>query len=115
VGFGYKLSISFRTEENHGIRWWGWPVEGPSRCKLTSRQQSGMKYANPNVSSYLAVALFGNVCRFVSQRFLLRIRVWPGWSWPKHLPSYPIEIVGASTSPRPVTFTIWEAYSLHRF
>jgi hypothetical protein len=35
-----------------------WLVAGPPRCKMTSCQQSGTKYANPNLSPYLAVALF---------------------------------------------------------
>jgi hypothetical protein len=35
-----------------------WPVAGPSGCKLTSSQLSGIKHANPNVSPYLAVVLF---------------------------------------------------------
>jgi hypothetical protein len=45
--FGYQLSISSRIEENHG------------------RSQSGIKYANPNVTSHLAVALFEKACIFV--------------------------------------------------
>jgi hypothetical protein len=35
-----------------------WPVAGPFGCKLTSSQQSGINYANPNIFPYLAVALF---------------------------------------------------------
>jgi hypothetical protein len=35
-----------------------WPVAGPSGCKLTSSQQSGIKDANPNISPYLCCALF---------------------------------------------------------
>jgi hypothetical protein len=51
--FRYQLSICSRTEENHGKPWSSCPVEGPSRCELTSIQQSGIKYMNPNVSPYL--------------------------------------------------------------
>jgi hypothetical protein len=55
----YQLSICSRIEENHGKPRSSWPVAGPSGCKLTSSQQSGIKYANPNVSPYLCVlALF---------------------------------------------------------
>jgi hypothetical protein len=49
----YQLSICSRIEENHGNPWSSWPVAGPSECKLTSRQQSGIKYANSNVSPSL--------------------------------------------------------------
>jgi hypothetical protein len=45
--FGYQLSICSRTEENHGKPWSSWPIAEPSRCKLTSSQQSDIKYANP--------------------------------------------------------------------
>jgi hypothetical protein len=56
---GNQLSICSKIEENHGKPWSSWPVAGPSGCKLTSSQQSGIKYANPNVSPYLCVpALF---------------------------------------------------------
>jgi hypothetical protein len=41
-----------------------WPVAGTSVYKLTSSQLSGIKYANPNVIPYLAVAIFANVYRF---------------------------------------------------
>jgi hypothetical protein len=30
-----------------------WPVAGPPGCKLTSSQQSSIKYASPNISPYL--------------------------------------------------------------
>jgi hypothetical protein len=58
VEFGYQLSICFGTKENHGKPWSSWPVPGPSRCKLTSSQQSGIKYASPNISSYAVFFLF---------------------------------------------------------
>jgi hypothetical protein len=47
VEFGYQFNICSGTEENHR-----------SGYELTSRQQSDMKYANPNVSPHLAVGLF---------------------------------------------------------
>jgi hypothetical protein len=50
VKFGYQLSICSGTKENHGKPWSCWPVAGPSGCKLTSSQQSGIKSANPNIS-----------------------------------------------------------------
>jgi hypothetical protein len=58
VEFGYQLSICSGNEENHGKPGSSWPVAGPSGCKLTSSQQSGIKYATPNISPYVAVALF---------------------------------------------------------
>jgi hypothetical protein len=53
VEFGYQLSFCSRTEENHGKPWSSWPVAGPSGCKLTSSQETGVKYANPNIGPYL--------------------------------------------------------------
>jgi hypothetical protein len=53
--FGYHLSICSGIEENHGKSGSSWPVAGPSGCKLTSTQQSGIKDENPNISPYLAV------------------------------------------------------------
>jgi hypothetical protein len=41
--------------------WSSWPVAGPSGCKLTSSQQSGIKYANPNVSPYLCVLALSEI------------------------------------------------------
>jgi hypothetical protein len=52
VEFGYQLSICSRTKENHGKPWSSWPVAGPSECKVTSSQQSGINSANPNISPY---------------------------------------------------------------
>jgi hypothetical protein len=43
VEFRYELCICSRIEENHGKHWWSWSVAGPSGCKLTSSQQSGIK------------------------------------------------------------------------
>jgi hypothetical protein len=59
VEFRYQLVICSRAEENQGNPWSICPVAGPSGCKVTSSQLSGIKYGNPNVSPYLAVALFG--------------------------------------------------------
>jgi hypothetical protein len=50
VEFGYQLSICSGIEENDGKPWSNCPVGGPSGCKLTSSQQSGIKDANPNIS-----------------------------------------------------------------
>jgi hypothetical protein len=55
----YQLSIGSRIEENHGKLWSIWPVAGPSGCKLTSSQQSGIKYANPNVFYFFLFGLWG--------------------------------------------------------
>jgi hypothetical protein len=52
VEFGYQLSICSGTKENNGKRWSSWPVAGPSDCKLTSSQQSGINFRNPNISPY---------------------------------------------------------------
>jgi hypothetical protein len=46
VEFGYQLSICSGTKETP---WSSLPVAGPSGCKLTSSQQSGIKYASPNL------------------------------------------------------------------
>jgi hypothetical protein len=56
VEFGYRLSICSMTEGNHAKPWSSWSVAGPSGCKLTSSQQSGIKHANLNIIPYLAVA-----------------------------------------------------------
>jgi hypothetical protein len=53
VEFGYQLSICSGTKENHGKPWLSCSVAGPSGCKLTSSQQSSIKYASPNTSPYL--------------------------------------------------------------
>jgi hypothetical protein len=50
VEFGFQLSICSGTKENHGKPWSSWPVAGPSGCKLTSSQQSVIKYTSPNTS-----------------------------------------------------------------
>jgi hypothetical protein len=49
VKFGYQLSICSGTKANHGVPWSSWAVAGPSWCKLTSNQQSGIKPTNPNI------------------------------------------------------------------
>jgi hypothetical protein len=58
VEFGYQLSICSWTKENHGKPRSSWPVTGPSGCKLTSSQLSGIKYTSPNTSPYLCFFLF---------------------------------------------------------
>jgi hypothetical protein len=55
VELGYQLSICSGAKENHGKPRLSWPVAGPSGCKLTSSQQSGIKYASPNTKHLLAV------------------------------------------------------------
>jgi hypothetical protein len=67
VEFGYQLSTCCRTEENHGKPCSSWPVAEPSGRKLTSSQQSGIKYANPNITPILAVDM--------SQYVYVRVRV----------------------------------------
>jgi hypothetical protein len=64
-----QLSVCSRTEENHGKPWWNWPVAGPSGYKLTSSQESDIKYANPNICPYLAVDLFEKLYVFVITEF----------------------------------------------
>jgi hypothetical protein len=78
VEFGYQLSICSGTKENHWKDLSSWPVSGPSGCKLTSRQQSGIKYASPNISPYLCwffFLFFENICKLFSQPFYLHI-IW---------------------------------------
>jgi hypothetical protein len=58
VEFGYRLSIRSGTKENHGKPWRSWPVAGPSGCKLTTSQQSGVEYASPNIVSLSVRLLF---------------------------------------------------------
>jgi hypothetical protein len=58
VESAYNVSICFGTKENHEKQLIDWPLSGPSRCTLTSRQQFGIKYTKPNISSYMAAALF---------------------------------------------------------
>jgi hypothetical protein len=47
--FGYQLSIRSRTKENHEKLWSSWPVAGPSGCKLSSSQPSGIWCASPGI------------------------------------------------------------------
>jgi hypothetical protein len=61
VDFKYQLSITYRTEENHGSPWSSWQVVGNSGCKLNFSQQSGIKYTDPNFSPYLDIALFEKI------------------------------------------------------
>jgi hypothetical protein len=74
VEFAYQLSICSGTKENHGKPWSSWLVAGPSGCKLTSSQQSGIKYAGPNISSYLRLFpfffSFENIYKFFLRTFL---------------------------------------------
>jgi hypothetical protein len=57
-GTGYQFIIFSRFEEHHGKPSSSWSVAGPSGCKLTSSQQSGIKYTNPDISLSLAVRFF---------------------------------------------------------
>jgi hypothetical protein len=81
VEFGYQLNIGSRTKENHGKSWSSWPVAGPSGYKLTSSQQSGMKYASPNIIPYLCFLFsflsffFENICKLLLQKLYLYI-IW---------------------------------------
>jgi hypothetical protein len=78
VEFRYQLSIYSGTKENHEKPWSSWPVAGPSGCILTSSQQSGIKSASPNISSYLrcCVLLFWF---FFNQLFFFTIIVMCIW------------------------------------
>jgi hypothetical protein len=64
VEFGYQLSNQPSKTTENLIEMDG---TGTSGCKLTSSQQSDIKYANPDFNSYLAVALFGKIHTFVLQ------------------------------------------------
>jgi hypothetical protein len=48
VEFRYQLRICSGTKENHGK-----PGAGPSGCKLTSSEQSGINSVSPKISPYL--------------------------------------------------------------
>jgi hypothetical protein len=65
VEFGYQLSICSGTKENHGKLWSIWPVAGPSRCKLTSSQQSGTEHANPNICPWLCSCFVGKINGYI--------------------------------------------------
>jgi hypothetical protein len=74
--FGYQLSICSGTKENHRKPWSSWPVTGPSRCKLTSSQQSDIKYASPNTSPYMCFFFFfENIYKLFLQKLYLHI-IW---------------------------------------
>jgi predicted ATPase len=45
VEFGYQFCICSSTKENHEKSWSSWPIAGTSGCRLTSSQQSDIKYA----------------------------------------------------------------------
>jgi hypothetical protein len=57
VKFGYQLIICSGTKENHRKPWLSWLVAGPSGCKPTPSQQSGIKSTSPNISPYLCCFL----------------------------------------------------------
>jgi hypothetical protein len=58
VEYGYHLSICCcMTAENHGKPWSSWPVTGPSGCKLTSSQQSGINTRTVTLVPICVVAL----------------------------------------------------------
>ena len=80
-GIGYQLSICSSTEENHGKPWSSWPVSGPSGYKLTSSQQSGIKYANPNISPCVSCSFISKVYICFSTVFFFCIL----WMSSKHL------------------------------
>jgi hypothetical protein len=47
-----------------------WPVAGPSGCKLTPSQQSGVEYASPNIVSLSVRLLYCTIrLQFVLQKF----------------------------------------------
>jgi hypothetical protein len=73
VEYEYQLSICCGTKENHRKPWSSWPVAGPSGCKLISSQQSGIKYASPNVSPYLCCCVFSFSFLFFPRKLLFTI------------------------------------------
>jgi hypothetical protein len=70
VEFGYQLSICPGAKETHEEPWSSWTVAGPPECKLTSSQQSGIKYSSPNISPYLCCCFFFFFSLFFPQVFL---------------------------------------------
>jgi hypothetical protein len=76
VEFGCQLSIRSGTKENHGKPWSSWPVAGPSGCKLTSSQKSGIEYATPNIVSLSVRLLYYKIrIQFVLQMFYIHIQI----------------------------------------
>jgi hypothetical protein len=74
VEFWYQHSLCSGTKGNHGKPWSSWPVAGPSECKLTSSQQSGIKYASPNTSPYLCfVFIFEKIYKLFLQKLYLYV------------------------------------------
>jgi hypothetical protein len=51
---------------DQGKPWSSWPIAGPSRCKLTSCQQSDIKYTSPNINPYLCCFFFFCFKTFIS-------------------------------------------------
>jgi hypothetical protein len=71
-------------KENHWKPSSRWPVAGPFGCKLTSSQQSGIKYESPNTSSYICCFPFflsffpffvENISKLLLQKFYLYM-IW---------------------------------------
>jgi hypothetical protein len=53
-----------------------WPVAGPSGCKLTPSQQSGVEYASPNIVSLSVRLLYYKIrTQFALQMFYIHI-IW---------------------------------------
>jgi hypothetical protein len=76
--FEHQLSIFCGTKDNHGNPWSSLPFSGPSKCKLTSSQQSGIKYASHNTSPYLSSPLWDLRPDTTSCR---NVVVWNLWSY----------------------------------
>jgi hypothetical protein len=65
VEFGYQLSICSSTEENHGKPWSSSPIPEASGFNSLLVSSPELKTRTPNVSFYLAVALFDKFSMFV--------------------------------------------------
>jgi hypothetical protein len=65
---GIWVPTRSETKENHGKPW---PVAGPSGCKLTTSQQSGVEYTSPNIVSLSVRLLYYKIrIQFVLQIFI---------------------------------------------
>jgi hypothetical protein len=51
-------NICSGTKKNRGKTWLTWLLAGTYRCKLTVSQQSGIKYASPNINPYPCCSFF---------------------------------------------------------
>jgi hypothetical protein len=72
-GIWVPLNICSGTKENHGKPWSSLPVAGPSGCKLTSSQQSGVEWDPQHLTTlWASTARYGKNFIFLNLKFTLR-------------------------------------------